>query len=147
MFSHCLLSICIRSCSFPLFRSHLTTFMDFGNPYERIYQKAVISVSSPTLQILKTWSVVCLLLQSLHRSEADFFHCLRFATVGRVSIPAFRRNFRVPCFRSYMKLVQKRSCFSAAARARMCPYTVRLVTCSSHFCLLSTLFTELPTSV
>merc|ERR1712016_312061 len=51
-------------------------------------------LSSPTLHILKTWSVVCLPLQSLHRSEADFFHRLRFAAVGRVSIPALGRNLR-----------------------------------------------------
>ena len=107
-------------------------------------------LSSPILHILKTWSDVCLPLQSLHRSETGFFHRLRFAAVGRVSLPALRRNLRVPCFRSYMKLFQTRSCFSAAARARLCPCTVRLLTCSSHFCLLSTLsalFTEVPTSV
>ena len=106
-------------------------------------------LSNATLQILKTWSVVCRHLHNLHRSDGAFFHLFRFAAVGSVSIPALRRNFRVPCFRSYMKLFQTRSCFSAAARARLCPCTVRLLTCSSHFCLCSTLiavFTDLLTS-
>ena len=115
----------------------------------QLCRQVYLPLSKAILQLLSTWSVVWRHLHNLHKSEGDFFHLLRLAAVGSVSMPALRRNLSVPCFKSYMKLFQTRSCLSAAARARLCPCTVRLFTCSSHFCLLSTFsvaFTEFVTS-
>ena len=55
-------------------------------------------VSSATLQLLRMWFVVCLRLQSLHKSELDFFHLFKLAAVGRVSMEALRRNLSVPFY-------------------------------------------------
>ena len=98
----------------------------------QLCRQVYLPLSKAILQLLSTWSVVWRHLHNLHKSEGDFFHLLRLAAVGSVSMPALRRNLSVPCFKSYMKLFQTRSCLSAAARARLCPCTVRLFTCSSH---------------
>ena len=71
---------------------------------------------SITEQQLRMWFVVPLLLHSLHLSEVPYFHLLRLAGVGRVSMDALSMNLSVPDFNWNILDFQIRSIFSLAAK-------------------------------